>query len=454
MPIRLPFPAIAAALLVVAGPAAAQAPVHAAHAPGRVIVRYAHDSTHAERMRVQRQARARTVDTGLPGGARELATAPGSSVAATVADLRRHPTVAYAVPDYLAHPSQAAAPPTFVPNDPGRGGAGNWQAVQWNFTGPFSVNAPQAWAEASAAGAPGGRGATIALIDSGVAYENRGPFRRSPDFSSHDFVAGHDFVDHDNRPDDEESHGTHVAGTLAEQTNNGVALTGLAYNAKIMPLRVLDSEGNGDGSSIAKAIRYAAKKGVKVINMSVEFESGMRAGDIPEVLSAIRYASHRGSVPVAASGNEGDTRVTYPAAAPQVISVGATTVDGCQADYSNGGKRLDVMAPGGGSDAPNSDNPVDQQNCHPENHGRAIFQESFTRNPKTFGIVGFEGTSFATPHVTAIAALIIATKRLGAHPTPAQVKQRIEQTATDLGVPGYDERYGFGLVNAAAAIGP
>ena len=137
-----------------------------------------------------------------------------------------------------------------------------------------------------------------------------------------------------------------------------------------------------------------------------------------------------------------------------MISVGATTVDGCQADYSNGGKRLDVVAPGGGADAPDSDNPGDQQNCHPERRGRAIFQESFTRNVQTFGIVGFEGTSFATPHVTAIAALIIATRVIGAHPTPAQIKQRIEQTATDLGPPGYDQEYGWGLVNAAKAIAP
>src|SRR5437870_9846988 len=227
MRIRLPFPAIAAALLVAAGPAAAQAPVHAVHALGRVIVRYAGDSTHVERARVQREVDARTVETDLPGGARALATGPGSSVAATVAELRNHPTVAYAVPDYVAHVSQAP-PPAFVPNDPGRGGAGNWQAIQWNFTGPFSVNAPQAWAEASAAGAPGGRGVTVALIDSGVAYENRGRFRRSPDFSSHQFVQGYDFVDHDTHPDDQESHGTHVAGTIAEQTNNGIALTGLA----------------------------------------------------------------------------------------------------------------------------------------------------------------------------------------------------------------------------------
>src|SRR5947207_4450666 len=378
MHIRLPFPAVAAALLVVAGPAAARAPVHAAQAPGRVIVRYEPASTHAERARVQHQAGARTLDPDLPGGARSVAVKPGSTVDATIAELRRSPSVAYAVPDYRAHASQAPAP-TFIPNDPGRGGAGNWQAVQWNFTGPFSVNAPQAWSEAAAAGAPGGRGVIVAVIDSGIAYENHGHFKRSPDFATHQFVRGVDFVDGDRHPNDEESHGTHVSGTIAEQTNNGRALTGLAYGVKIMPLRVLDSEGNGDGSSIARAIRYAAKRHVPVINMSVEFESDMRASDIPEVLSAIRYALHKGSVLVAASGNEGDTRVTYPAAASGVIAVGATTVDGCQADYSNGGKRLDVVAPGGGADAPNSDDPGDQQNCHPERRGRAIFQESFTR---------------------------------------------------------------------------
>jgi serine protease len=402
---------------------------------------------------VQRDAGAHTASAGLPGGARELSVAPGSTVAETIAKLRSDPTVAYAVPDYLVHAAQAP-PPTFVPNDPGRGGAGNWQAVQWNFTGPFSVNAPQAWALASQAGAPGGKGVVLAVIDSGVAFENYKRFRRSPDFTAHQFVKGWDFIDHDSHPNDQESHGTHVAGTIAEATNNGRALTGLAYGVKIMPIRVLDAEGNGDGATIARAIRWAAKHGAQVINMSVEFESGMRAGDIPEVLSAIRYANHKGAVMVAASGNEGDIRVTYPAAAPQVISVGATTVDGCQADYSNGGKRLDVVAPGGGADAPNTDNPGDLQNCHPDNRGRAIFQQSFSHGVRRFALVGFEGTSFATPHVSAIAALIIATRRLGPHPTPAQVKQRIEDTAHDLGPPGYDERYGWGLVDAAAAIAP
>src|SRR5690242_3521668 len=180
MRIALPSSAVAAALLVVAGPAAAQAPVHAAQAPGRVIVRYQPGSTHAERKHVQREARAQTLDARLPGGARELAIGPGMSIDRTVAALRRHAaTVAYAVPDYVAHTSQVPTPPVFIPNDPGRGGAANWQAVQWNFTGPFSVNAPQAWAEAAAAGAPGGRGATVAVIDSGIAYQNFKRFKRS-----------------------------------------------------------------------------------------------------------------------------------------------------------------------------------------------------------------------------------------------------------------------------------
>src|SRR5436309_2296459 len=137
MRISLPSSAIAAALLVTAGPAAAQGPLHAAQAPGKVIVRYAPGSTHTERKRIQREVRVRTLAADLPGGARELAIGPGMSIDATVAALRKHPTVTYAVPDYVAHTSQVPTPPVFIPNDPGRGGAANWQAVQWNFTGPF-----------------------------------------------------------------------------------------------------------------------------------------------------------------------------------------------------------------------------------------------------------------------------------------------------------------------------
>ena len=135
------------------------------------------------------------------------------------------------MPDYEVH---AAG---FIPNDPGRrsDAAGDWRKLQWNFFGPSSVNAPDAWEYARAAGVPGGRGAVVAVVDSGVAYERRGRFRRATDLYAGRFVKPYDFVDDDRHPNDEESHGTHVAGTIAQKTNNGFGVTGLAYGVEIMP---------------------------------------------------------------------------------------------------------------------------------------------------------------------------------------------------------------------------
>jgi serine protease len=417
--------------------------------PGKVIVRYKVDASRHARATVQERTGTRFA-ARLPGGSRTLKIADGDTVAKTVAELNGHADVAYAVPDYKAH---AAG---FVPNDPGRGTTvGAWQQVQWNFAGQWGVNAIQAWDLARAAGAPGGRGVIVAVIDSGVAYENHGAFRRAPDLSASQFTkAKYDWVDRDRHPDDEESHGTHVTGTIAQNTNNGQGLTGLAYGVKIMPLRVLDSEGNGDGADIARAIRYAVKHGAKVINMSVEFDTSLTAGDIPEVIAALHYASRKNVTLVAASGNEGISKVAYPARDREVISVGATTFNGCLADYSNAGRGLDIVAPGGGQDASFSSNPNDKANCDPSGPDHHIVQQTLWRDVKHFKLVGFEGTSFATPHVTAAAALLIATKRLGAHPTPAQIKARLKATARDLGAAGPDSFYGAGLLDVGAALAP
>ena len=141
------------------------------------------------------------------------------------------------MPDYVAHAAD------FIPNDPGKLSVpGGWQQLQWNFTGAASVNAPAAWDLARQAGAPGGRGAIVAVLDSGVAYENykQLPARARP-VRARASSRGYDWVDRDRHPDDEESHGTHVTGTIAQKTNNGFGVTGLAYGVKIMPLRVLDS---------------------------------------------------------------------------------------------------------------------------------------------------------------------------------------------------------------------
>jgi serine protease len=363
--------------------------------------------------------------------------------------LRKRSDIVYAVPDVRAHAS------AFLPNDPGRGTApGGWSSIQWNFSGPYGVNAPDAWQHLIDAGAPGGRGVHVAVLDTGVAYAVRGKYRKSPDLSHGRFVQGYDFVSHDPYANDRNGHGTHVASTIAEATNNGLGLTGLAYGVTVMPVRVLDDFGGGDASDIAAGVRYAVRHGAKVINLSLEFELGITASEIPELVEALAYAHRRGVFLVGASGNEAHRSVAYPARARYVVSVGSTTERGCLSDFSNQGRDLDIVAPGGGADAGIRNDP----HCRPDlRHGRDIYQVTLQGGPhnRRFGIpFGYEGTSMAAPHVAAAAALVIASKVLGPKPTPDAVEQRLKDTARDLGTPGPDVRYGAGLLDAAAATAP
>jgi serine protease len=452
-PRSLPFTrrrcATVACLLALAGLSVrtplARAAEHRSYASNEIVVRYA----SAAQSSAAGLARAASTIDSAGGRTRLLHLAAGVSVTDALSRVRREPGVRWAVPDYLAHASGEV-----IPDDRGLGpDAADWQALQWNFSGPFSVNAPQAWANLDADHAPGGRGVTVAVLDTGVAYANRGPFRRSPDFSSHEFVAGYDFVRHNRYPNDRNGHGTFVAATIAESTNNGYGLTGLAFGVHLMPVRVLDTQGEGEATTIAKGVLFAVRHGAQVVNLSLEFSPGVTASDIPELIDAIRYARRHGVLVVAAAGNEGHAAVAYPARAPDVIAVGATTEHGCLAAYSNDGSGLTLVAPGGGADASLPGDP----NCKPElPPGRDIYQVTFTgSSPRRFGIpTGYEGTSMATPHVSAVAALVIASRVLGRHPSPAQIAARLRATARKLGGGGDEGLYGAGLVDAAAATAP
>ncbi|MBA2506228.1 MAG: S8 family serine peptidase, partial [Thermoleophilaceae bacterium] len=191
-------------LLVLAALAAAPA-AHAEVVPDEVIVKYEDGTTASERTASRSDAGVGIKDA-LPGGSQQVTIEDGKSVEATVAELESDPRVAYAAPNPIARAS------AFIPNDPGPGNFGDWQKVQWNFLGPTGVGAPEAWAIANAAGAPGGKGVTVAVLDTGVAYQSRGRYRLSPDFTREQFVSGYDFVDDDKFPNDENGHGTHVAG--------------------------------------------------------------------------------------------------------------------------------------------------------------------------------------------------------------------------------------------------
>src|SRR5215213_5888892 len=404
MPIRLPL-LLAALSVVLALPALARA---ADYVPDEVIVRYEEGIGGGVAAQVAAEAGTEPVQS-LPGGSEQLAIGDGESVRETIAELRKDPNVAYAVPNWRAHAAAVA------PNDPEA-------RLQWNLFGRYGVNAVEAWTLAAGLGAPGGRGAVVAVVDSGVAYERRGRYRRAPDLRHSTFIRPWDFLGRDRHPNDLYGHGTHVAGTIAQTTNNGLGTAGIAYNAKIMPLRVLDAYGEGDSADIARAVRYAVRHGADVINLSLEFPSYVRAAEIPDVVSALRYADTREVVVTAAAGIHIGHRepVAYPARARSVLAVGATTVTGCQAEYSNASADLDLMAPGGGFDAPNFEGTWDAAHCKPNSLGRPIVQQTFKRPRRVqqFGFPrNFEGTSMASPHVAAIAALVIATKRIGAQPS-------------------------------------
>ena len=415
-----------------------------AYVPGEVIVRYEPGADRSARAATQRATGAGAPDVFAPR-TRVLRIRDGGSVAGTVRELERRPGVAAAAPNYVARTG-------FVPNDPGFGDTpGGWAGVQWNLDGPAGVNASAAWANLIAAGRDGGRGVTVAVLDTGVAYADRGRFRRSPDLSPRRLVRGYDFVGRDPYPNDHNGHGTHVASTIGEIANNEVGLTGLAYGASIMPIRVLNQNGEGRSSSIAAGIRYAASHGAEVINLSFEFDSFVTAAGIPTVLEALRYASGKGALVVGASGNQGSGRISYPARAEEVLAVGGTTEHRCRAYYSNSGAGLDLVAPGGGSDADGAG--ADCLDGLPP--GRDIFQLTLDGSIGRFGFPdGYKGTSMAAPHVSAAAALVIASGVIGRDPAPGDVTRRLRSTAADLGPAGFDERYGWGLVDAGAATAP
>lgn len=449
--------------------AAANAPAAASYVPGQVIVGYS--SPPSTSLRAQIAARAGTPQAAAREPAFQVVKLRrGETVAQAVARLRALPGVSYVAPNYLAHEAGG-----WMPDDRGRRHtAGDWQLLQWNFLPGAGVNAPGAWSHLFADAAPGGRGVTVAVLDTGVAYTNwTSPsgqaFTESPDFLGTPFVAPCDVYQEmqsnaaktsprtctNPHALDRQGHGTFVAGVIGEGTNNHLGVTGLAWGATLMPVRVLDPSGNGDSATIAEGIRYAVLHGAQVINLSLEFDVSVGAADIPDVIGAIAFAHSHGVIVVAAAGNDSipgvPATVTYPARDPQVISVGSTTSDRCRAAYSNVGPGLDLVAPGGGDDAAIAGDP----NCNPSRNLPDIFQMTFgdPSNPNAFSLPGgWYGTSMSAPHVAAAAALVIASGILGAHPSPDQVLARLEGTAQPLGTsPAPNSDYGYGLLNAGAA---
>jgi serine protease len=295
-------------------------------------------------------------------------------------------------PNYIYRQSVA-------PNDP-------QYSKQWHL---HNIHAERAWEETR------GRGVTVAIIDTGVS--------KVPDLAKTEFVAGYDFVNDKTAADDDNGHGTHVAGTVAQSTNNNYGVAGIAYEAKIMPLKVLSGSGGGTISDIAEAIRFAADNKADIINMSLG-----GGGESQVMKDAIDYAYNKGVVIIAAAGNEGNSSASYPARYAHVIGVGATDAQGEHAAFSNYGAGVDITAPGGGN-------------------GSKIWQETIDPDTNTPIISGLEGTSMAAPHVAGVAALIKSTGVTAPDEIFAVLQQSVRKIEQDP-----QNYYGAGQLDAAAAV--
>lgn len=291
-----------------------------------------------------------------------------------------------------------------APNDPDYG-------KQWNLR---SINVESAWDDSK------GSGTTIAVIDTGVSLVQ--------DLQESRLVKGYDFVNDRSDARDDNGHGTHVAGTVAQSTNNNFGVAGIAYEANLMPLKVLDTSGGGTVADIAEAIRYAADNGADVINMSLG-----GGGESQLMKEAIAYAHGKGVVVVAAAGNSGQNAAAYPARYPYVIGVAALGPSGSKAPYSNFGAGVDLSAPGGLRDGNDPAGGILQHTIDPAT-GNAVF-------------ASFQGTSMAAPHVAGVAALIKASGVTD----PDQIEEVLKQSALQVKDDTLNH-YGAGKLDAAAAV--
>jgi serine protease len=338
--------------------------------------------------------------TGLEKETRiELAHVAADRVASVLAELRSDSRIERVEP-------LAWVRAQFAPND-------DLFKDQWHMQ---RIGAPRAWDFAT------GRGVTVAVVDTGIACETHGPFNKGTDLEETSCVEGWNFVASNTHANDDQGHGSHVAGTIAQSTNNKLGATGVAFQARLMPVKVLNEEGWGTTADVADGIRWAADHGAHVINLSL---GGPRNSKILE--DAVKHALAQGSVVVAAAGNSGGA-VGFPGATDGVIGVSASDPDDKLAKFSSRGKEVDIAAPGV--------NVTQQTICKKGRDKCEIYP-------------AYNGTSMASPHVAGAAALLVS---LGVT-EPAAVEGALKASARVVDSSENGKKlFGAGILQASDAV--